>query len=99
MDFEFSQDEVRIIEEVRAFLKEEITPELVAETREFEGICGRPEGKKFIKKFAARGWLTPNWLARKASLTSFLRSAEAVCVAKRYDKATISDIARFSPVS
>ncbi|UCF84714.1 MAG: acyl-CoA dehydrogenase family protein [Desulfobacteraceae bacterium] len=75
MDFEFSKDEVRIIEEVRAFLKEEITPELLAETREFEGICGRPEGKKFIKKFAARGWLTPNWPDEYGGLNS----SEMVC--------------------
>jgi len=61
MDFDFTNEEKELIEEVRSFIKQEATPELIAETHELEGIYGGQEGRKFIKKFAARGWLTPNW--------------------------------------
>ncbi len=61
MDFGFKKEEEALIEEVRAFIKQETTPELQAETRELGGIFGGVEGRKFIRKFAARGWLVPNW--------------------------------------
>ncbi len=61
MDFGFTVEEEALIEEVRAFIKREATPELRAETRALGGIFGGVEGRKFIKKFAARGWLTADW--------------------------------------
>jgi alkylation response protein AidB-like acyl-CoA dehydrogenase len=61
MDFQFSPEEQKILEEVRAFLKTEPTPELLEETQGLGFIYGGEEGRRFIEKFAARGWLTPNW--------------------------------------
>jgi alkylation response protein AidB-like acyl-CoA dehydrogenase len=61
MDFGFRKEEEDLISEVRAFIKKEATPEMLAETRELGQIYGGPEGRKFIQKFAAKGWLTPNW--------------------------------------
>ncbi|MBI5606050.1 MAG: acyl-CoA dehydrogenase family protein [Deltaproteobacteria bacterium] len=61
MDFDFTKEEKELIAEVRAFIDKEATPELLAETRQLGLIYGGPEGRKFIKKFASHGWLTPNW--------------------------------------
>jgi alkylation response protein AidB-like acyl-CoA dehydrogenase len=61
MDFGFKKEEEDLIREVRAFIKKEATPEMLAETRQLGQIYGGPEGRKFIQKFAAKGWLTPNW--------------------------------------
>ena len=57
MDFEFTKEEIAMINEIRAFIKQESTPDLLVETRELEGIYGGPLGRKFVKKFAANGWL------------------------------------------
>ena len=70
MDFGFTVEEEALIEEVRAFIKREATPELRAETRALGGIFGGVEGRKFIKKFAARGWLTPDWPKEYGGLDS-----------------------------
>ena len=61
MDFDFSQEEKALIRDVRHFIDMEATPELFKETRELEYIYGGPEGRAFMKKFAAKGWLTPSW--------------------------------------
>jgi alkylation response protein AidB-like acyl-CoA dehydrogenase len=61
MDFRFTEQENELIKNVRAFIRQESTPELLEETRELSGIYGGIEGRKFIRKFAANGWLTPNW--------------------------------------
>src|SRR4030042_3811109 len=61
MDFGFTEQENEFIKNVRAFIRQESTPELLEETREIGGIYGGIEGRRFIKKFAARGWRTPNW--------------------------------------
>ncbi|MFC1823450.1 acyl-CoA dehydrogenase family protein, partial [Thermodesulfobacteriota bacterium] len=70
MDFECTNEEIALIEEIRAFIKKESTPDLVAETRELEGIYGGPLGRKFIKKFAANGWLAPSWPKKYGGLES-----------------------------
>lgn len=70
MDFGFTVEEETLIEEVRAFIKQEATPELRAETRALGGIFGGVEGRKFIKKFAARGWLTADWPKEYGGLDS-----------------------------
>lgn len=61
MDFSFSTEEQKLLDEVRAFLQAESTPELLEESRQLGFIYGGQEGRRFIKKFAAQGWLTPNW--------------------------------------
>ncbi len=61
MDFSFSPEQQKVLDEVREFLQSESTPELLDETHELGFIYGGKEGRKFIKKFAAKGWLTPNW--------------------------------------
>ncbi len=61
MDFEFTQEEKEIIQEVRLFIEKEATPELRQESHEIEYIYGGPIAREFIKKFAAHGWLTPSW--------------------------------------
>ncbi|MCP4666059.1 MAG: acyl-CoA dehydrogenase [Deltaproteobacteria bacterium] len=61
MDFEFSLEEQKVLKEVRAFLESESTPELEEESIQIGHCYGGKEGRKFIKKFAAHGWLTPNW--------------------------------------
>ncbi len=61
MEFSFPPEEQKLLKEVRTFLKTEPTPELLSETQELGFIYGGKEGRKFIRKFAAKGWLTPNW--------------------------------------
>lgn len=61
MDFSFSLEEQKLLDEVRAFLQSESTPKLREETHNLGFIYGGEEGRKFIRKFAAQGWLTPNW--------------------------------------
>ena len=61
MNFSFTKEEEALIKEVRSFIGQERTPELIAESRDLGLIYGGPEARKFMKKFAAHGWLTPNW--------------------------------------
>lgn len=84
MDFSFSPEEQKVLDEVREFLQSESTPELLDETHELGFIYGGEEGRKFIKKFAAHGWLTPNWpkeyggLGTSAVLTFAIREEMAM---------------------
>lgn len=61
MDFGFKEEETNLIREVRAFIEQEKTPELVEETHAMGAVFGGPEARKFIRKLGARGWLTPGW--------------------------------------
>ena len=61
MDFEFKPEEQKIIREVRSFIEAESTPEMLEETLSIGNCYGGRLGREFIKKFAANGWLTPNW--------------------------------------
>ncbi len=61
MDFGFTKEEESLIGEVRRVLQQEVTPEAEAETRALGGIYGGKEARKFIQKFASRGWLVPHW--------------------------------------
>lgn len=61
MDFGFTQEEEALIQDVRGFLKENITPELRAEIDVLGPIYGGPEARKMMKEFGARGWITPHW--------------------------------------
>lgn len=83
MDFEFSPEEKKVLEQVRAFIDAEATPELKEESLRIGHCYGGVEGRKFIKKFAANGWLTPNWpeeyggLGASAMLTFAIRETMA----------------------
>ncbi|MBL7212066.1 MAG: acyl-CoA dehydrogenase family protein [Desulfobacteraceae bacterium] len=61
MDFGFKKEESELIEEVREFIEQKITSELVEETHQLGAIYGGAEAREFIKKLGARGWLTPAW--------------------------------------
>jgi len=61
MDFEFTQEEESIREEIIEFMQKESTPEMLKETEDQGDIYGGPEGRKIVKKMAAKGWLTPTW--------------------------------------
>jgi alkylation response protein AidB-like acyl-CoA dehydrogenase len=61
MDFGLSKEEIEIRAEVREFIEREATPALREESQELEHIYGGPEGRKFYKKFGAKGWITPSW--------------------------------------
>ena len=61
MDFEFSKEDKKLLAEVRAFIQEEATLELKKESAELGLIYGGQLGREFIRKFAAKGWLTLNW--------------------------------------
>ena len=70
MDFEFTKEEQSVIDDVRKFLRSESTPELLEESHKLGHIYGGKEGRKFIKKFAANGWLTSNWPTEYGGLES-----------------------------
>lgn len=70
MDFEFTPEEEKIRQEVRKFLQKEVTPELIAESNENGRCYGGPVSRKFMKKFAANGWLAPNWPKEYSGLDS-----------------------------
>jgi len=84
MDFEFSAKEQDVIQDVREFLRTESTPELLEESHSLGHIYGGTEGRKFIKKFAANGWLVPNWpkeyggLGTSAMLTFAIKEEMAI---------------------
>ncbi|MBU2515267.1 acyl-CoA dehydrogenase family protein [bacterium] len=61
MDFDFPPEEKKVLAEVREFIESEATPELRAETHKLGHIYGGEKGREFIRKFAANGWLVPNW--------------------------------------
>lgn len=61
MDFSFSDEEEKVIKKVRGLIKNEVTQELVEESLDLGLVYGGREGRKFIQKIAAKGWLTPNW--------------------------------------
>ncbi len=70
MNFKFSKEEEKILQQVRDFIQREATPELLKETHALERIYGGKLGRKFIRKFAANGWLTPNWPVEYGGLNS-----------------------------
>jgi 3-oxocholest-4-en-26-oyl-CoA dehydrogenase alpha subunit len=65
-----NEEEQKVLEEVRRFIKKEVTPELIEESRHLEWMYGGPEGRKFIQKFAVNGWLTPCWPVEYGGLNS-----------------------------
>ena len=59
-----------VLEEVRRFLRDEVTPDLVAESLHNELLYGGQLGRKFIREFAQRGWLVPTWPREYGGLAS-----------------------------
>lgn len=87
MNFSFSEEEEKVIKEVRAFIKNEVTQDLVDESLGLGLIYGGHEGRKFIQKIATKGWLTPNWpkeyggLGASEMLTYMIRDELAYAMA------------------
>jgi len=72
MDFGFTQEEEKIRQEVRDFLKKEVTPEVTVGMLEYgfgAGLAGSP-GREFQKRLGARGWLCPTWPEEYGGLNS-----------------------------
>lgn len=61
MDFSFKAEELAVLKEVQAIIKEEVTPELVQESLNTGLIYGAPKAREFIQKLGRRGLLTPDW--------------------------------------
>ncbi len=59
MDFGFSKEEEAFRQQVRDFLNNEVTPQLLEETE--SGLGWGPHTWEFIRKLGAKGWLTPTW--------------------------------------
>jgi len=70
MEFQFKKEESDLIARVREFIKENVTPEIVEETHQLGGVFGGIEARRFIKKLAVNGWLTPAWPKEYGGLDS-----------------------------
>lgn len=70
MEFGFKKEEIELLDQVRTLISQEVTPEVVQETREQGAIYGGPEARKFIKKLGAKGWLTPAWPRKYGGIDS-----------------------------
>jgi len=56
-----NEQEQQILNGVKQFLREEVTPELIEESMHNELLYGGKLGRAFIRKFARPGWLVPTW--------------------------------------
>jgi len=62
MDFEFSEDQKRFLEEVERFLDEHEDPEVMDPTREnMAQICDTPARRAFMAQVGEQGWLGMTW--------------------------------------
>jgi 3-oxocholest-4-en-26-oyl-CoA dehydrogenase alpha subunit len=61
MRFEFTKDQIEWRDEVRDFLRVNVTPELKKERRELGPVVNGPLGKAFLKKVDKNGWLGIGW--------------------------------------
>jgi len=68
MDFYFTEEQERLRDEVRSFLKKEVTPGVVKETESRLGLG--PHSWEFLRKAGARGWLCPTWPKQYGGLES-----------------------------
>jgi hypothetical protein len=59
MDFGFTKEEQALREEVREFLKKEVSPEVNEEMESGRGLG--PHSKGFLKKLGNRRWVAPQW--------------------------------------
>lgn len=56
-----NDQEQKILNEVRQFLADEVTSDLVKESLENELLYGGQLGREFVRRFAKKGWLVPTW--------------------------------------
>lgn len=63
-----NNEEQQILKEVKQFLNDEVSPELVEESLHNELLYGGQLARKFIPKFAKRGWLVPTWAKEHGGL-------------------------------
>jgi len=62
MDFVFSQEDERLRAQVRAFIREHVTPDVTREFREFrEGKARGPNLRAVYGKLRERGWVAVSW--------------------------------------
>lgn len=66
MDFDFSEDEMRFVDEVRAFLaeeaKEDYADDVMAPNRESDSmLADTPARKEFFRKMAKKGYIGMSW--------------------------------------
>ena len=62
MNLNFSPEEISFQEEVRDFLKQELTQDLVNEAKHTSAVFTEKEvAMKWQKKLANKGWLVPSW--------------------------------------
>ena len=62
MNLNFSQEEITFQEEVRDFLRRELTPDLVNAAKQTSAVFTEKEvAMEWQKKLAKRGWLVPSW--------------------------------------
>jgi alkylation response protein AidB-like acyl-CoA dehydrogenase len=59
MDFRFSEEEEAFRHEIRAFIRENLTPEIRRQTH--VGHAAGPAARAFVRKLAEKGWLTRSW--------------------------------------
>ena len=59
MDFRFSEEEEAFRQEIRAFIRENLTPQIRRQTH--VGHAAGPEARAFVRKLAEKGWLTRSW--------------------------------------
>ena len=61
MEFSFTKEQEILRKEVRDFLKQELTDELLRETESEGHNYGSPLSREFAQKLGAKGLLTPTW--------------------------------------
>ena len=59
MDFRYTEDEEKFKKELNEFLDKELTEEICRQNWEDKGLG--PEGREFVRKLGAKGWLAPSW--------------------------------------
>jgi alkylation response protein AidB-like acyl-CoA dehydrogenase len=62
--------EQQVLDEVKQFLRDEVTPDLVEESMHNELLYGAPLARGFIPEFARQGWLVPTWPKEHGGLES-----------------------------
>jgi len=75
MDFGLSKEEQKIVSEVSAYVDSHASDGLRQELADNETCYGGPISREFIKPFASRGWLVPNWPRQYGGLGS----SEVIC--------------------
>ena len=61
MRFEFTPDQVAWRDEIRNFVKENLTPEILEEQRTGDPVLKGPLARAFLKKVEEKGWIGIGW--------------------------------------